>query len=66
MRDLDTMIGFYRATIGLDWFSLHVEDAALPAAQRKRLAGGGSSVSEVENGLRTSDPRGTWLRLIKV
>lgn len=51
---------------GLDWFSLHVEDAALLATQRTRLAGAGRSVSDVENGLQTSDPWGTSLRLIKV
>lgn len=51
---------------GLDWFSLHVEDAALMTAQRQRLADAGRSVAETGSGFETRDPWGTSLRLIAV
>ena len=51
---------------GLDWFSLHVTQDELLAAQRERLSKEGAAVTNIESGIEVADPWGTTLRLVKV
>lgn len=53
-------------TTGLDWFSLHVEDAAILQAQSTRLQNSEYATSKIDDGIQTTDPWGTTVRLLKV
>lgn len=55
-----------RNTTGLDWFSLHIEDAALLKAQTERLENSEFATSQMADGAQTTDPWGTIVRLVKV
>jgi catechol 2,3-dioxygenase len=54
------------ATTGLAWFSLEVVTQEILQAQTLRLRQAGAMAAAIENGIETSDPWGTKLRLIKV
>lgn len=49
---------------GLDWFSLNVRDGALIDGQSSRLKAAGLAVRPVGNGVETTDPWGTRVRLL--
>ena len=51
---------------GLAWFSLEVATPEILQAQTLRLRQAGAPAAAIENGIETSDPWGTKLRLIKV
>ena len=51
---------------GLAWFSLEVAASEILQAQQERLRQAGAPAAAIENGIETSDPWGTKLRLIKV
>jgi catechol 2,3-dioxygenase len=51
---------------GLAWFSLEVAAPEILQAQQERLRQAGAPAAAIENGIETSDPWGTKLRLIKV
>ncbi|WP_108512264.1 VOC family protein [Bradyrhizobium algeriense] len=51
---------------GLAWFSLEVATQQILEAQTLRLRQAGAPAAAIENGIETSDPWGTKLRLIKV
>ena len=53
-------------SLGLVWFSLEIATDDILQAQTTRLRQAGAPVSAIENGIETSDPWGTGLRLIKV
>ena len=50
----------------LAWFPLEVAAPEILQAQQERLRRAGAPASAIENGIETSDPWGTKLRLIKV
>ena len=52
--------------MGLAWFSLEVASDEILQAQTLRLQQAGAPATAIENGIETSDPWGTGLRLIKV
>jgi catechol 2,3-dioxygenase len=52
--------------MGLAWFSLEVASDEMLQAQTRRLQQAGAAITAIENGIETSDPWGTGLRLIKV
>jgi catechol 2,3-dioxygenase len=52
--------------MGLAWFSLEVASDDILQAQTLRLQKAGAPATAIENGIETSDPWGTGLRLIKV
>jgi len=52
--------------MGLAWFSLEVASDEILQAQMLRLQQAGAPATAIENGIETSDPWGTGLRLIKV
>ena len=52
--------------MGLAWFSLEVASDEMLQAQMLRLQQAGAAITAIENGIETSDPWGTGLRLIKV
>ena len=52
--------------MGLAWFSLEIATEEILQAQTQRLQRSGAPVTAIENGIETSDPWGTGLRLIKV
>jgi catechol 2,3-dioxygenase len=52
--------------MGLAWFSLEVASDDILQAQTLRLQQAGAPATAIENGIETSDPWGTGLRLIKV
>ncbi|WP_065751421.1 VOC family protein [Bradyrhizobium paxllaeri] len=54
------------ATTGLAWFSLEIEAQQILEAQQQRLRQAGAAVETITNGIETSDPWGTRVRLIKV
>ena len=51
---------------GLGWFSLEIAADEILQAQTKRLRQAGAPAAAIENGIETSDPWGTKVRLIKV
>src|SRR2546430_11270787 len=51
---------------GLAWFSLEIAAQEILEAQTLRLRQAGAPAAAIENGIETSDPWGTKLRLIKV
>jgi catechol 2,3-dioxygenase len=51
---------------GLAWFSLEVTAPEILQAQEQRLRQAGAPAAAIENGIETSDPWGTKLRLIKI
>jgi catechol 2,3-dioxygenase len=52
--------------LGLAWFSLEVAADAIMQAQSRRLRQAGAPVTAIENGIETSDPWGTMVRLVRV
>src|SRR3954466_14005371 len=54
------------AATGLAWFSLEVVTQEVLQAQTLRLRQAGAPAAAIENGIETSDPWGTKLRLIKI
>jgi catechol 2,3-dioxygenase len=52
--------------MGLAWFSLEVATDEILQAQTLRLQHAGAPTTAIEDGIETSDPWGTGLRLIKV
>jgi catechol 2,3-dioxygenase len=52
--------------MGLTWFSLEVATEDILQAQTQRLRQAGAPATAIENGIETSDPWGTKLRLIKL
>jgi len=52
--------------MGLAWFSLEVASDEILQAQTQHLRQTGAPATAIENGIETSDPWGTGLRLIKV
>jgi catechol 2,3-dioxygenase len=52
--------------MGLTWFSLEVAAEDILQAQTQRLRQAGAPATAIENGIETSDPWGTKLRLIKL
>ncbi|KRR13686.1 ring-cleaving dioxygenase [Bradyrhizobium jicamae] len=54
------------AATGLAWFSLEIEAQQILEAQQQRLRQAGAAVEAIANGIETSDPWGTRVRLIKV
>ncbi|KRR20147.1 ring-cleaving dioxygenase [Bradyrhizobium lablabi] len=54
------------AATGLAWFSLEIEAQQILEAQQQRLRQAGAAVETITNGIETSDPWGTRVRLIKV
>jgi catechol 2,3-dioxygenase len=54
------------AATGLAWFSLEVSAPEMLEAQEQRLRQAGAAATAIENGIETSDPWGTKVRLIKV
>jgi len=51
---------------GLGWFSLEIAAEEILQAQTLRLRQAGAPAATIENGIETSDPWGTKVRLIKV
>jgi catechol 2,3-dioxygenase len=54
------------AATGLAWFSLEIAEQDLLQPQEQRLRQSGAAVATIANGIETSDPWGTKVRLIKV
>jgi catechol 2,3-dioxygenase len=54
------------AATGLAWFSLEVVTQPILEAQTLRLRQAGAPAAAIANGIETTDPWGTKLRLIKV
>jgi catechol 2,3-dioxygenase len=54
------------AATGLAWFSLEIEAQQILEAQQQRLRQAGAAVETITNGIETSDPWGTRVRLIKI
>ena len=52
--------------MGLSSFSLEIAAEEILQAQTQRLRQAGAPATAIENGIETSDPWGTKLRLIKV
>jgi catechol 2,3-dioxygenase len=52
--------------MGLAWFSLEIAADEILQAQTQRLQQAGAPVTAIENGIETSDPWGTNVRLVKV
>jgi catechol 2,3-dioxygenase len=52
--------------MGLAWFSLEIAEDDILQAQTQRLGQAGAPVTAIENGIETSDPWGTKVRLVKV
>jgi catechol 2,3-dioxygenase len=52
--------------IGLAWFSLEIAADEMLQAQTQRLQQASAPVAAIENGIETSDPWGTKVRLVKV
>ncbi|MCA6115448.1 VOC family protein [Bradyrhizobium sp. WSM 1738] len=54
------------AATGLAWFSLEIASQDIVQAQEQRLLQAGAPAAAINNGIETSDPWGTKVRLIKV
>ncbi len=52
--------------MGLAWFSLEIAADEILQAQTQRLQQAGAPVAAIENGIETSDPWGTKVRLVRV
>ncbi|WKA28175.1 VOC family protein [Bradyrhizobium roseum] len=53
-------------SMGLAWFSLEIAAEDILQAQTQRLRQAGAPVTAIENGIETSDPWGTQVRLVSV
>jgi catechol 2,3-dioxygenase len=52
--------------MGLAWFSMEIAAEEILQAQTQRLQQAGAPVAAIENGIETSDPWGTKVRLVSV